>query len=47
MNSEPFGEAAMNFICFPREERSDVAVHLSTGFRGSPQSASLLRDDKT
>ena len=33
------------FVC-PREERSDVAIHLSTAFRGSPQSASLLRDDK-
>src|SRR5688572_5790350 len=29
-----------------REERSEVAIHLLTSFRGSPQSASLLRDDK-
>ena len=33
------------FVC-PREERSDVAIHLSTAFRGSPQSAGFLRDDK-
>ena len=35
----------MNLFVCPREERSDVAIHQST-FRGSPQSASLLRDDK-